>query len=83
MGVNNEDIDKAQSMSILDSMFIIKNMLPNEKKFVCSYLATIMCVDKDINDKELALWKLISQMCEFPSMHLTEALKFFRDNILH
>ncbi|MBR2014378.1 MAG: hypothetical protein IJ998_03035 [Alistipes sp.] len=80
LNVKDENIDDAKSMSPLTAMEIIKNMTYEEKKFVCSYLATIMCADKEIDDKELTLWKFISTMCDLPTMHIAEALKYFMEN---
>ncbi len=72
--------EAAKSLSFIDSMSILKSMTTEEKKFVCGILATIMVADKDIDDKEMTLWQTISTICEFPTMHIKDALKSFLDN---
>lgn len=81
LNISSDAVENAKSLSLLDSMAIIKNMTQDEKKFVCSCLAAIMCADKEIDEKEMTLWKLISTICEFPTMHIKEALKYFIDNV--
>jgi hypothetical protein len=49
-------------------------MTSEEKKYVTSYLGLIICADGKIDDKEMALWSLISSVCDLPTMNLEQAL---------
>ena len=50
----------------------IANMDSNKKRFVAALLGIIMAADGNIDEKELALWRLVSSMCNLPTMNLTE-----------
>ncbi len=53
---------------------IVSNFDAESKKYVASYLGTIMAIDGDIDDREMALWCLISQMCSLPTMSIADAI---------
>ena len=53
-------------------------MTYEQKKYVAAYLGTLMASDKDINDKELALWRLLSKLCGLPSMNITDAVEYMQ-----
>lgn len=72
MKVTADHIQEAGQMADLTSLSIIANMDCSKKRFVAAFLGTIMAADGDINDKEMALWRLVSSMCNLPIMHLTE-----------
>ncbi len=72
MKISAEHLKEAGQMADLTSLSIIANMDAHKKRFVAAFLGTIMAADGDIDEKELALWKLVSSMCNLPTMHLTE-----------
>ena len=57
---------------------IVSKMTYEQKKYVAAYLGTLMASDKDINDKELALWRLLSKLCGLPSMNITDAVEYMQ-----
>ena len=73
LGVDLEEIENAKTMSTLEAFTIIKKMLPQEKEFITAFLGTLIVADQDIDDKEMELWRLISTMCELPTMNLQDA----------
>ena len=46
---------------------------------MAAYLGTIMAVDGDINDREMALWKLLSQICGLPTMTVADAVSYLAE----
>lgn len=72
LDISQSEIESSGSMSMPNAMHIISKMTSNEKRFVSAYIGSIIIVDGNISDKELALWRLISTICEFPTMHLND-----------
>lgn len=70
----------ANDMEPVKSIEILSRMTNDQKKYVCGYLAAIMLSDGDINDKEVALWTLVSTMAKFPEMTMREAVDFIANN---
>lgn len=64
----------AESMDVSESIEIVSNMSLEQKEYVASYLGVIMISDGDIDDKELALWKMLTFMCKLPPMSLPQAI---------
>lgn len=77
-GIQDADpiIDAANSMEPTIAMAIVEKLDYEKKKYVSAYLGTIMAIDKDIDDKELAVWKLTSTLCGLPSMNIKEAIDY-------
>ena len=61
-------MDASEAFAILASLDV------ERKKYVSSYLGTIMAADGDIDDKEMALWRLVSTLCGFPTMTVVDAM---------
>lgn len=80
-GIPLEDIKEIYAKGIeMDagySVEIVSKMTYEQKKYVAAYLGTIMAIDGDINDKEMALWRLLSTLCSLPTMNIAEAIKYF------
>lgn len=72
MQITGEHLREAGQMADLTSLSIIANMDSNKKRFVAALLGIIMVADGNIDEKELALWRLVSSMCNLPTMNLTE-----------
>ncbi len=66
----------ATAMSATDSMAMIAAMNDAEKRYVASYLGTMIAVDGDVDDKEMALWRLISTLCDLPTMNIADAIEY-------
>jgi len=78
-GINEEDanaiINGADEMNSSTALSIISTMKDEEKRYVTAYLGTMIAADRDINDKEVALWGLISTLCDLPTMTINEAIE--------
>ncbi len=59
---------------------IVSKMSYEQKKYVAAYLGTIMAADRDIDDKEMALWRLLSQVCGLPTMSVKDAVFYMAAN---
>ncbi len=69
--------EEASKMEFNKAVSIISNFNSEQKKYVTAYLAIIMISDGEIDEKEKALWQLVSLLCNLPEMNLTEAIDFF------
>lgn len=65
---------EAQLMEFDKAVRVISNFDNERKKYVASYLAVIMIADREIDDKEVALWQLLSLMCGLPEMDIDQAV---------
>ena len=59
---------------------IVSKMTPEQKKYVAAFLGTIMAVDGGIDEKEMALWRLLSQICGLPTMSVKDAVFYMAAN---
>jgi len=65
---------EAQKMEFQNAISIISDFDYERKKYVSSYLAVIMIADGEIDDKEVALWQLVSLLCGLPEMDVNQAV---------
>lgn len=65
---------EAQNMEFQKAISIISQFDYERKKYVSSYLAVIMIADGEIDDKEVALWQLVSLLCGLPEMDVNQAI---------
>lgn len=75
INITPTECDKANSFSGMDALWSIYRMDNEKKKFVCAFLGYLMTIDGDVDHTELALWNLISSLCELPTMTTGEAIK--------
>ena len=79
-GFKDNDIEKfiteANTMETSQAIAVINSFDDERKKYVCAYLGTIMAVDGNLNDKEVALWRLVSSMCRLPEMSIKESITY-------
>ena len=79
-GIGGDDfkslLAKASLMDGAEAMANIATMNDAQKRYVCAYLGTLMAIDGDIDDKEKALWQLVSTICKLPTMSIADALKY-------
>lgn len=59
---------------------IVSKMTQEQKKYVAAFLGTIMAVDGDIDEQEMALWRLLSQLCGLPTMSVKDAVFYMAAN---
>ena len=79
-GVPLEDMKKmteaAEKMKPSEALAIISLMDDEQKRYVASFLGTIMASDGDIDEKEIALWRMLTEICDLPIMSIKEAIKY-------
>ena len=69
-------LNKASDMKGDMALANIALMNDAQKRYVCAYLGTLMAIDGDIDDREKALWSLVSTLCELPTMSIADAIKY-------
>ena len=74
-------LEVSDEMDATTSLGIISNMTDSQKKYVCAFLASIMAVDGDIDEREHALWNLTSALCDLPVMTVSEALDYMKTQL--
>ena len=67
---------RGMEMDASYSIEIVSKMTYEQKKYVAAYLGTIMAIDGNIDDKEMALWRLLSKLCGLPTMSVMDAIEF-------
>lgn len=72
-------LNAADAMDSDEAIRIISSFDTERKKYVAAYLGLIMVADKNVDEKELALWKLISTLCSLPTMSIGDALDFMKN----
>ncbi len=65
----SDEIDSATALSL------ISKMDDDQKTYVAAYLGSLMCIDQDINETEMALWRMVCTMCNLPTMTARQALE--------
>lgn len=80
-GVKDADtvIEGANALDASDALSIVSRMTSEEKKYVTAYLGTLMAANGEIDEKELALWRLTSSLCGLPSMTIIEAINYVKN----
>lgn len=76
--INTNDLNAAKEMSAIDAMNVISTMTETKKDFICAFLGSLMAVDGDIDASEMALWRLVSTICKFPTMNIPNAIEKFK-----
>ena len=69
----------ANAMSAEDSLIIAASMSEHQKKYVTGYLSMIMACD-GVDDSEVKLWRVLSHICGFPTMTISQALEFWKNH---
>lgn len=79
-GVTEEQLpvllNASEKMTHAEALRVISSMNEVQKKYAAAYLGTILGIDGDINDKELALWAMVSTLCGLPKMSVSDAIKY-------
>ena len=66
--------DMADAMTGYEAAAVLARMSADQKYYVCCYFAELMAVDGVISDSEVKVWQFVSQLADFPSMSIREAL---------
>lgn len=69
----------AHAMNAEESLIIAAGMNAQQKKYVTGYLAMIMASD-GIDETEVKFWKMLINLCGFPTMTIAQALQFWNNN---
>lgn len=72
-------LNGAEAMDAALAMAVVEKMDSTRKKYVAAYLGVVMASDGNIDDNELAMWKLTSTFCNLPAMTIKEAAKFITE----
>ena len=79
-GIQPENFQKllaaSNQMSSKEAFGLVSDMSLEKKKYVTAYLGVIIAADGEIDDKELALWKLVTALCDLPEMTIDVALDY-------
>ncbi|MDE5732768.1 MAG: tellurite resistance protein TerB [Bacteroidales bacterium] len=67
-------LQKADKLEFSETIAIVSRMNQENKRYVAALLGTIMAVDMNISDSEMALWRLISTLCALPTMTVKDAV---------
>lgn len=78
IGDNGNGARIAQSMSSMDALSVVSAMAPDEKRFVCAALGSMIAIDGDVDNREMLMWGLISDRCRFPEMNIMQAADIFQ-----
>ena len=68
----------AQAMQPAEAIATVSTFDDEKKKHVAAFLAFIMISDGDIDDSEIALWRLISTLASLPTMTIKEGAEHWR-----
>lgn len=68
----------ADNMEFAEAIVILANMNVEQKKYVCGYMAAVMISDGQIDEKEMAIWRLVSLLTKFPTMTIEEAKVYWQ-----
>lgn len=66
----------ANDMTPQDAMKCVASMSPAQKRYVTAYLGTLMVIDGDKDDAEMALWKFVSSACNLPTMTIADVVHY-------
>ncbi len=67
----------ADAMDSVEMIALLSGLDERQKMYIAGYLASIMISDSDINEMEMRLWRLISNLCDFPRVSVREAVDFW------
>ena len=68
--------EKAKTIESDVAIATIAVMTDAQKRYVTAYLGAMIAIDGDIDEKEFALWSLVSQICHLPNMTIAEAIEY-------
>ncbi len=69
-------VELAKTIKGEEALALIATMNDAQKRYVTAYLGTLMAINGDIDDKEMALWTLVSTICKLPTMTIGEAIDY-------
>ena len=69
--------DNGLAMKPLAAMNIISDFNNEQKRYINAFLGSIISIDGDIADAELALWRLVGELCDLPKMSVRQAINLF------
>lgn len=64
----------AETLNGNQSANVLAEMTDTKKLYICCYFAEMMKVDGKISDEEVRVWQIVSQLADFPSMTINDAL---------
>ena len=79
--VEPSELDAGLELPFMEAVNIISNMTNIEKDFVSAFLGSIIIADGEINEKEIALWRMLTSLCGFPIMSLSDAKNKLKEHL--
>lgn len=84
-GVSSSDFESmlssADDMEPAIAISVIAAMNDSQKRYICAFLGTIIAIDGDVDETEMALWGLLTTLCNLPKMSILQALAIMNDEI--
>ena len=71
-------VDDAKEMDATEALGVVAKLGDEEKEYVTAFLAVVMAADGDIDDEELKLWRLITNVCNLPAMSVKEGVELWK-----
>ena len=68
------------AMKPLEALNIISGFTVEQKRYINAFLGYVISIDGDIADAELALWRLVGELCELPKMSVRQAISIFKNS---
>lgn len=72
-------LTSSDKMEAKEALFTIATMTDSQKRYVTAYLGTLMSIDGNIDDKEMALWSMVSSLCKLPTMSIADAIEYMTE----
>lgn len=71
-----EILEESKDLELTTAIDMVKKLSYTQKHYVAAYLGFLMASDGDIDKREMALWQLLSIVCELPTMSVDDAINF-------
>lgn len=71
-------MNEAKKIKSTNSVAVVSQMDDEKKMYAAAYLGTIIAADDHIDKAELKLWKLITNICDLPTMTASAATEIIR-----
>ena len=82
-GVPENHVDEIEKlgdkMAPAELLAEVAAMDAEQKRYVAAYLGGILVCDGDIDDAEVKLWTLVSEMCDLPRMNIVQAVEYLKN----
>ena len=81
IGITDIDMNAAKTLAVPEAIEIVKQMDYEQRHFACAFLGAMLAIDGDLDSKELILWGLLTNVCNFPAMSVLEATEIVKNTL--